>query len=55
MMKRTQTCVLSVMPRGSDVDDEAGLIGEVRRHLLTLKRRHGEVVERLGVTIPHGR
>ena len=47
MMKRTQTCVLRRdASSGSDVDDEAGLIGEVReRHLLTLKRRHGEVVE----------
>lgn len=47
MMKRTQTCVLRRdASRGGDVDDEAGLIGEVRKgHLLTLKRRHGEVVE----------
>ena len=47
MMKRTQTCVLRrEASSGGDVDDEAGLIGEVREgHLLTLKRRHGEVVE----------
>lgn len=47
MMKRTQTCVLRRdASSGSDVDDEAGLIGEVREgHLLTLKRHHGEVVE----------
>ena len=47
MMKRTQTCVLRRdTSSGGDVDDETGLIGEVREgHLLTLKRRHGEVVE----------
>jgi hypothetical protein len=47
MMKRTQTCVLRRdASSGGDVDDETGLIGEVREgHLLTLKRRHGEVVE----------
>ena len=47
MMKRTQTCVLRrEASSGGDVDDEAGLIGEVREgHLLTLKRRHGEVME----------
>ena len=47
MMKRTQTCVLRRdASSGGDVDNEAGLIGKVREgHLLTLKRRHGEVVE----------
>ena len=47
MMKRTQTCVLRRdASSGGNVDDETGLIGELREgHLLTLKRRHGEVVE----------
>ena len=47
VMKRTQTCVLRrEASSGGDVDDETGLIGEVREgHLLTLKRRHFEFVE----------